>query len=91
MSRPEHRALGVWGASAYYGWSGEERSRVAGFPVDLTGRQRVLGFPADPREKTLNVTPRGHSAPRHRPEPGETHHARIVVAVVAILGRRRAG
>jgi Domain of unknown function (DUF1707) len=38
------RLLGVWGSAAY-AWSGEERQRVAGFPVDLSGRQRVLGFP----------------------------------------------
>jgi hypothetical protein len=86
MSPPE-RALGVWGTRAY-AWSGEERPRAAGFAVDLTGRQRVLGFPADPPGKTLNVTPGGHT---RRPEPGDKHHARIVVAVVAILGRSGAG
>jgi hypothetical protein len=38
------RLLGVWGSAAY-AWSGEEQQRVAGFPIDLSGRQRVLGFP----------------------------------------------
>jgi hypothetical protein len=42
----QERVVGVWGAAAY-GWSGEERPRVAGFPIDVSGRQRVLGFPAD--------------------------------------------
>jgi hypothetical protein len=46
-SQEEARILGVWG-SKVYAWSGEERPRAAGFPVDVTGRQRVLGFPADP-------------------------------------------
>ncbi len=41
------RAFGVWGASAY-AWTGEERQRAAGFPVDPSGRQRVLGFPPGP-------------------------------------------
>ena len=41
------RVLGIWGPSAY-GWSGEERQRAAGFPLDWSGRQRVLGFPPDP-------------------------------------------
>ena len=40
----QDRLVGVWGSAAY-AWSGEERPRVAGFPIDLTGRQRVLGFP----------------------------------------------
>ena len=40
----QDRLAGVWGPAAY-AWSGEERPRVAGFPVDLSGRQRVLGFP----------------------------------------------
>jgi hypothetical protein len=42
----QERVLGVWGPEAY-AWSSEERPRVAGFPIDLSGRQRVLGFPAD--------------------------------------------
>jgi hypothetical protein len=91
MSRPEHRALGVWGAEACSAWSGEEWSRAAGFPVDLTGRRRVLGFPADPPSKNVNVTPGRHTGAHRRPEPGDWHHARIVVAVVAILRRSGAG
>lgn len=86
---PPPRALGVWGAGAYT-WSGEERPRVAGFPVDLTGRQRVLGFPADPPGKPLNVTPGGRPGVARRPKPAK-QHARVVIAVVAILGRRGAG
>lgn len=39
------RVFGVWGPGAY-AWSGEERQRAAGFPIDPSGRQRVLGFPA---------------------------------------------
>jgi hypothetical protein len=39
------RVFGVWGPDAY-AWSGEERQRAAGFPIDPSGRQRVLGFPA---------------------------------------------
>jgi hypothetical protein len=48
-SKPEvdDRVLGIWGPAAY-GWSGEERPRAAGFPIDQSGRQRVLGFPPDP-------------------------------------------
>jgi hypothetical protein len=42
----QDRVLGVWGTRAY-AWSGEERPRAAGFPLDLSGRQRALGFPAD--------------------------------------------
>jgi Domain of unknown function (DUF1707) len=42
----QDRVVGVWGPAAY-AWSGEERQRAAGFPIDLSGRQRVLGFPAD--------------------------------------------
>lgn len=41
------RVLGVWGPAAH-GWSGEERPHAAGFPIDPSGRQRVLGFPPDP-------------------------------------------
>jgi hypothetical protein len=53
QASPEHgsqktqdRLVGVWGLAAY-AWSGEERPRVAGFPIDLSGRQRVLGFPTN--------------------------------------------
>jgi hypothetical protein len=42
--KTQNRLAGVWGPAAR-AWSGEEPSRVAGFPVDLSGRQRVLGFP----------------------------------------------
>jgi hypothetical protein len=41
----QDRVFGVWGPAAY-AWSGEERQRAAGFPIDPSGRQRVLGFPA---------------------------------------------
>jgi hypothetical protein len=44
QQKTEDRLVGVWGPAAY-AWSGEERPRVAGFPIDLSGRQRVLGFP----------------------------------------------
>jgi hypothetical protein len=77
----QDRVRGVWGASAY-AWSGEERPRVAGFPVDMSGRQRVLGFPADP----LGPGHHGWFRRRGRPEaepPGR--RGRLVVAVVAIL------
>ena len=40
------RVVGVWGPRAF-AWSGEERQRAAGFPIDPSGSQRVLGFPAD--------------------------------------------
>lgn len=43
------RAVGVWGPRAYR-WSGEERQRAAGCPIDPSGRQRVLGFPGGPPE-----------------------------------------
>jgi hypothetical protein len=43
------RAVGVWGSRAY-GWSGEERQRAAGFSIDPSGRQRVLGFPGGPAD-----------------------------------------
>jgi len=42
--KTQDRLAGVWGPAAR-AWSGEEPSRVAGFPIDLSGRQRVLGFP----------------------------------------------
>ena len=38
------RVLGIWGTAAYR-WDDEERPRAAGFPIDPSGRQRVLGFP----------------------------------------------
>jgi len=44
QQKSQDRLLGVWGSAAY-AWNGEERPRVAGFPIDLSGRQRVLGFP----------------------------------------------
>jgi hypothetical protein len=44
-----NRVLGVWGRDSY-AWSGEERQRAGGFPIDPSGRQRVLGFPAGPPE-----------------------------------------
>jgi hypothetical protein len=73
------RAFGVWGANAH-AWSGEERPRVAGFPIDVSGRQRVLGFPADPGGAVKHGRFRGH-----RGSGSEGHRARLVVAVVAIL------
>jgi hypothetical protein len=42
--KTQDRLVGVWGSAAS-AWSGEERPRVAGFPIDVSGRQRVLGFP----------------------------------------------
>lgn len=44
QQKTQDRLVGVWGPAAC-AWSGEERPRVAGFPIDLSGRQRVLGFP----------------------------------------------
>jgi hypothetical protein len=44
QQKTQDRVVGVWGPTAR-AWSGEERPRVAGFPIDLSGRQRVLGFP----------------------------------------------
>jgi Domain of unknown function (DUF1707) len=44
--KAQDRVVGVWGPAAH-AWSGEERPRAAGFPIDLSGRQRVLGFPPD--------------------------------------------
>jgi len=41
------RAFGVWGSNTYR-WSGEERQRAAGCPIDPYGRQRALGFPGGP-------------------------------------------
>jgi hypothetical protein len=79
------RALGVWGARAY-AWSGEERPRAAGFPVDVSGRQRVLGFPGGPPAAGEPGRLLHRGAPR-----SEGRRARLVVAVVAILGGRGAG
>ena len=77
----QDRAFGVWGANAY-AWSGEERPRAAGFPVDLSGRQRVLGFPAE----SLRVGHDGWFRRQAHPEPGPAgRRGRLVVAVVAIL------
>jgi len=80
------RAVGVWGARAY-AWSGEERPRAAGFPVDVTGRQRVLGFPggaSPPGEPGRLLRPR-------EPRPEKSTRARLVFGIVAILGGRDAG
>jgi hypothetical protein len=43
------RAFGVWGPGANR-WSGEEHQRAAGFAIDPSGRQRVLGFPGGPAD-----------------------------------------
>ena len=80
QSGTQDRALGVWGTRAY-AWSGEERPRAAGFSIDPSGRQRVLGFPADPPGT-------GHHGWFHkhdRPEPEPARRRRLIVAVVAIL------
>ncbi len=82
MTGGQGRALGVWGTRAY-AWSGEERPRAAGFPVDLSGRQRVLGFPGGP----YPASEPGRL--RHRREPrSQARRTRLVIAVVAILGGR---
>lgn len=78
------RVLGVWGTRAY-AWSGEERPRAAGFPIDGSGRQRVLGFPAGLRAPSEPDGLRHRGAPR-----SEGRRTRLVIAVVAILGRRGA-
>ena len=75
----QSRAVGVWGARAY-AWSGEERPRAAGFPIDLSGRQRALGFPA--------AGGRGTSPRRARALPEKGRRVRLVVGVVAVLGWR---
>jgi hypothetical protein len=74
----QDRVLGVWGARAH-AWSGEERPRVAGFRVDPSGRQRVLGFPAD--------SPGTHHGWFHKHARSELQprRRRLVIAVVAIL------
>jgi hypothetical protein len=79
------RVLGVWGARAY-DWSGEERPRAAGFPIDVSGRQRVLGFPGGHSAASEPDTVRHRRALR-----SEGRRTRLVVAVVAILGGRDAG
>jgi hypothetical protein len=81
----QDRAFGVWGARAF-AWSGEEPSRAAGFPIDLTGRQRALGFPA-----RISVAREAPAEPGREAMPPEGRHVRLVVAVVAILGRRGHG
>ena len=75
------RATGVWGARAC-AWSGEERPRAAGFPIDPSGRTRTLGFPAGP-----SAAGEPGTLP-HRGAPRSQERARLVVAVVAILGGR---
>ena len=77
----QDRVRGVWGASAY-AWSGEERPRVAGFPVDTSGRQRVLGFPADPLGPGHHGWFRRQDRAKSEP-PGR--RGRLIIAVVAIL------
>lgn len=74
------RAFGVWGAKAYQ-WSGEERPRAAGFSIDPSGSQRVLGFPADPP----GVGHHGWFRRHDRPELEPARRRRLIVAVVAIL------
>jgi hypothetical protein len=78
------RVLGVWGTRAY-AWSGEEQPRAAGFPIDVAGRTRALGFPAGPSA----ASEPGTSPRRRASRSGE--RTRLVVAVVAILGGRGAG
>jgi hypothetical protein len=77
------RVIGVWGARAY-AWSGEERPRAAGFPIDVSGRTRALGFPA-------GHSPAGEPDTPHRGAPRSEERTRLVVAVFAILGGRGAG
>jgi hypothetical protein len=80
QSGTHDRVLGVWGARAYQ-WSGEERPRAAGFPIDPSGRQRVLGFPADRPGAGHHGWFRRHA----RPELEPARRRRLIVAVVAIL------
>jgi hypothetical protein len=80
---PQDRARGVWGARAY-AWSGEERPRVAGFPIDQSGHQRVLGFPASPRPPGAGHHGWFRKPARSRPDTAG-RRARLVVAVVAVL------
>jgi hypothetical protein len=80
----QSRVIGVWGSRAY-AWSGEERPRAAGFPIDVSGCTRVLGFPAGPSAP-------GEPGPKpHREVPRSQERARLVVAVFAILGGRGSG
>jgi hypothetical protein len=79
------RTFGVWGARAF-AWSGEERPRAAGFPIDLTGRQRVLGFPAG-----ISVASGAPAEPGREAMRPEGRRVRLVVGVVAIFGRRGDG
>ena len=86
------RVLGVWGAGAY-AWSGEERPRAAGFQIDPSGRQRVLGFPADPPGAGDHGWFRKHARSASH-ELESARRRRLVVAVVAILpgeGKRGQG
>jgi hypothetical protein len=77
------RALGVWGTRAY-AWSGEERPRAAGFQIDPSGHQRVLGFPADRPEAGHHGWFRKHDhSASDELEPARRR--RLVVAVVAIF------
>ena len=77
----QDRAVGVWGTKAY-AWSGEERPRAAGFPIDVSGRQRVLGLPADSSGVGHHGWFRKHA---HGDLEPARRRARLVVAVVAIL------
>ncbi|MGA8460981.1 MAG: hypothetical protein WB800_36685 [Streptosporangiaceae bacterium] len=74
--------IGVWGARTY-AWTGEEPPRAAGFPIDMSGRTRVFGFPAWPSAAGEPGTP-------HRGASRSDERARLVVAVFAILGGRSA-
>jgi len=77
----QDRVIGVWGTQAY-AWSGEERPRAAGFQVDPSGHQRVLGFAAD----SLGGGGRHGWFRKHAPSGLEpTRRRRLVIAVVAIL------
>jgi hypothetical protein len=78
------RAVGIWGTRAY-AWSGEEPPRAAGFPIDVSGRTRALGFPAGPSAGGK----RGRLP--HRGAPRSEERARLVVAVFAILSGRDVG
>jgi len=78
------RAIGIWGTRAY-AWSGEEPTRAAGFPIDVSGRTRVLGFPAVP-----SAAGKPGRLP-HRGAPRTEERGRLVVAVFAILGGRDTG
>jgi hypothetical protein len=80
----QDRVIGVWGANAY-AWSGEDRPRAAGFPIDLSGRQRVLGFPADSSGVGHHGWFRRHAHSKLEPAG---RRVRLVVAVVAILNPR---